>query len=139
MKPDSKQMLLRALSEFGHCDVTVDGQSMKPFICSGDVASIVTTRSHPHLGEVVAFFNNDQLIMHRITRCKKRADGSWELVVRGDSSPCSEGTVVSSEIIGVVRSLNRNYRKHSLWFRFPLRLVAVPVGFIARFLVRRTR
>ena len=129
-------MLLKALSEFGRCDVTVDGESMKPFIRSGDVATIATIPAHPRLGQVAAFFNNDQLIMHRITRRKKIPDGSWDLSVYGDSSPRSGGRVASSQVIGVVLYLNRNHRKHSLWFRSPFRLLAVPIGFLMRFWVR---
>lgn len=136
MKSFSKQMLLKALSEFGRCDVTVDGESMKPFIRSGDVATIVTIPSYPRLGQVAAFFNNNQLIMHRIAGRKKIADGSWDLSVYGDSSPRSGGTVASSQVIGVVLYLNRNHRKHFLWFSSPFRLLAVPVGFLIRFWFR---
>jgi hypothetical protein len=136
MKSMSKYMLLEALRELGRCDVTVDGESMKPFIRCGDVATIVTIPSHPHLGQVAAFFNNDQLIMHRITRRKKTPYGSWNLSVYGDSSPFSGGKVDSSQVIGVVRYLNRNHRRHALWFSFPLCILVVPIGFFIRFLVR---
>jgi hypothetical protein len=136
MKSFSKHMLLKALGELGRCDVTVGGESMKPFIRSGDIATIVAIPSHPRLGQVAAFFNDDQLIMHRIARRKKIADGSWDLSVYGDSSPRSGGTIASSRVIGVVLYLNRNHRKHSLWFSSPFRLLAVPIGFLIRFWVR---
>jgi hypothetical protein len=135
MKSFSKYMLLEALGELGRCDVTVDGESMKPFIRCGDVATIATIPSYPRLGQVAVFFNDDQLIMHRITRRKKLPDGSWDLSMYGDSSPYSGGKVDSSQVIGVVRYLNRNSRRHVLWFSYPFCILAVPIGFFIRFLV----
>jgi hypothetical protein len=132
MKHASKRMLLDTLGKFGRCDVTVYGESMKPFIRRGDVATIVASNSPPLRGEVVAFFNGNQLIVHRVLRRKKNGDRTWSLAVYGDSSPCSGGTVLSSRVIGIVRHIKRDGRKHSLWLSSPLRILALPAGFLFR-------
>jgi signal peptidase I len=139
MKSASRHMLIAALSKFGSCEVTVGGESMKPFIRSGDVVAIVAVPPFPRAGEVAVFFDNGQLITHRVTRRKKNSDGSCSLTVYGDSSPGSGGTIAESQVIGVVRYLTRNHRKHALWLRSPLRLIAVPMGFLIRFLVDITK
>jgi hypothetical protein len=130
VEKNQKAMLCAALDEFGRCDITVGGESMRPFICDGDRASIVRPLRRPRYGDVAAFFKNDQLIVHRVVGWKRPANDCRLVIVRGDSSCHSTGTIGPDEIIGIVSHVERNGKKRSLWFRFPLRLLAIPVGLL---------
>jgi hypothetical protein len=119
--------MLFALDKQGECAVTVGGRSMWPFIRPNDRIRIV-----PHkplslrAGQVVAFFENDQLIVHRILW--PFTPGRWSHVwVCGDSSPGSRTAVPTEKIIGVVCD-NR------IWFHFPGTYLALAMGFVLRLL-----
>jgi hypothetical protein len=130
VEKNRKTMLQTTLEKFGRCDITLGGESMRPFIQSGDRVAIVRLRRRPRCGDVAAFFNNDQLIVHRVTGWKRPANGCRLITVRGDSSPDSMGTIRPDEIIGIVSHVERNGKKRLLWFRFPFRLLAIPIGLV---------
>lgn len=121
-------MLVTAIETTGRCDITVHGQSMKPFIRDGDTVSICRKSNVPFPGEVVAFFNGDQLFVHRIVWTKKVRGKGRLIWVWGDSSLHSLGKIWSSEIIGAVTHVSRNNKYHDLWLRFPFRMCAVLIG-----------
>jgi hypothetical protein len=128
MDPCQKEMLQAALQSFGKCDVVVMGESMKPFIRSGDIVSLSVMADIPCLGEVIAFFNDDQLLVHRIIWRKRLGPGDWRFWVWGDSSPGMPGKVSLSECLGKVVSLSRNNRKRNLWIFYPFRIIAIMAG-----------
>jgi signal peptidase I len=128
MDPVHKEMLMSALRAFGKCDVVVEGESMKPFIRSGDTVTLSRKENPPRLGEVIAFFNEDQLLVHRVVWRKRFASGIWRIWVWGDSSPGMPGSVLSDEYVGKVVSITRNNRPSGIWIRFPLRIIALPAG-----------
>jgi signal peptidase I len=139
MDPYQKEMLKSALQSFGKCDVTVHGESMKPFIGSGDTVSLSPYRDAPRLGEVIAFFNDNQLLVHRIIWRKKVALGEWDFWAWGDSSPGKPGRVSSRECIGRVTGITRNARSRNLWILFPFRIFALIAGIFlhALYLLKR--
>lgn len=128
VEPYQKEMLKSAIDTLGKCDVLVSGESMKPFIRNGDTVSLARISAVPGLGEVVAFFNGDQLIVHRIVWRKNHAPGEWHFRVWGDSSPGRPGRVTKHECIGKVVRITRNKKPASLWILFPFRIFALLAG-----------
>jgi Peptidase S24-like len=128
MEQSQKNIFLDALDTFGSCEITVSGESMKPFIQPGDRVFVVRTLHPVQAGHVIAFFSNDQLILHRVYATEKGADGNWIYRVWGDSSPDSHGRINSESAAGRVHHLLRKGRKHSLWFQNPLCLLALSLG-----------
>ena len=123
-------MLRAAIETTGQCDITVHGQSMKPFIRDGDTVSICRKSSGPFPGEVVAFFNDDQLFVHRIVWTGNVPGKGRILWVWGDSSLHSLGKIWSNEVIGTVTRVSRDNKHHDLWLRFPFRMCAVLIGYL---------
>jgi signal peptidase I len=136
MEHIEKKLILKTLAEFGHCDITVGGESMKPFIRPGDRVRLLRSIRKPRPGDVVGFFNGNQLIIHRVIGRKTATDGNWQFSVWGDSSCDSIGTVHSSDIIGVVSFLRRKNKKRALWFKVPFNLLTVPFGLLFQTWVR---
>jgi hypothetical protein len=139
VKPYQKDMLKAAIETIGQCDISVHGQSMKPFIRDGDTVTICRKSSGLFPGRVVAFFNGDQLVVHRIIWMKKVSGKGKLLRVWGDSSLHSLGKVWSCKIIGMVTHISRHDKKHDLWLRFPFSMCAVLVGIFIHgvFLLRK--
>jgi hypothetical protein len=135
MDQTQKKMFLDSLSAFGSCEITASGESMKPFIRPGDSVFIVRT-SHPvPPGHAIAFFNNDQLIIHRVYAVRKSQDGKRIYRIWGDSSPGSHGEIASGSVAGRVHHIVRKGGKHSLWFRYPFCIVALLLGPLLRTIV----
>jgi len=128
MKQDHKELLLEAIATLGSCEITVSGESMKPFIRAGDRVFVVRTPHPVQTGHAIAFFNEDQLIIHRVYAVGKGEDGNWIYRIWGDSSPDSHGRINSESVAGRVHHLLRKGRKHSLWFQNPLCLFALLLG-----------
>lgn len=128
MEPYQKEALRSALQSFGKCDVIVQGESMKPFIRSGDTVSLSSISGIPRLGEIVAFFNVNQLLVHRIIWRKRLSTGDWHFWVWGDSSPGMPGKVSLSECLGKVVLLSRKGRPERPRLLFPFRLLAILTG-----------
>ena len=135
MKAAHKEMLLASLGRFNTCDVTVGGTSMWPFIQSGDSLSIVQKPFRPALGQVVAFFSGNQLITHRIIWYRKKEHDHWLLTVQGDASPFSFTRIQSDQVIGTVECLKRDTRTVSRSFRFPYRMLIIPVSFVLQIII----
>lgn len=120
---------------FGSSEITVSGESMKPFIRPGDRVLIVRTSHSVLPGHAIAFFNDDQLIIHRVYAVCKTADGKRIYKIWGDSSPNSHGRINEESVAGRVHHLLRNGKKHFLWFRYPFCLLALLLGPLLRVLV----
>ena len=135
METVQKEMLLESLAKFNTCEVVVSGTSMWPFIRSGDTISIRHKPEKYSLGSVIAFFNEDQLIVHRVIWHKKIACDEWEIFVHGDASPCSTVKIKPDHIIGTVEYVKRHNTIITLSFNDPYRIIAIPLGFILQFLV----
>ena len=129
-------MFLEALEKHNRCEVVVGGTSMWPFIRDGDTASIKKNEPFtPSPGTVVAFFAGEQLIVHRIIWCKKKADGRWDISVHGDASPGSQSKINADQVIGSVEYVKRQNRKITLTFNDAYRIIAIPLGLILQFIV----
>jgi hypothetical protein len=133
-------MLRLAMETFSRCTVTVSGASMLPFIRPGDRVILEQSIKKPLLGRCVAFFEGDQLIVHRITRVMKNTPEGTLWSVSGDSSPHSLTMLQPSSCIGMATGAERNGKVHTLWFVPPCTLLAVVIGKLLRsFTASRSR
>jgi hypothetical protein len=135
VRSDQKAAFLETLSKNGVCALTVEGRSMWPFIRAGDCVTIVTAGKMPRAGSVVAVFNNDQCIVHRVVKICGRPGARGDVWICGDSSPGSQTQIQSSDIIGVAESIERNGKRHTRWLRPPLSLLALFFGIVLRAMV----
>lgn len=99
----------------GKVQLRVTGASMVPALWPGDLLTIYRCDlSALQLGSIVAFRQNQKLIVHRLMRCS-----GGQFATRGDALPCFDEPVSPSDIIGRVESVIRNGRsidpRLSLW------------------------
>ncbi len=135
MELHHKEMLLASLEKHNACEVTVGGTSMWPFIKHGDVLSLRYKPFKPRLGAVVGFFYDNQLIVHRIIWYKRKKPQRWEVCVHGDASPFSLAKIDSEEIVGTVEYIKRGKKIIKSWFRYPLQIAIIPIGFLLQTIV----
>jgi hypothetical protein len=133
--PEHKAAFLEAIIRSGSCALRVEGQSMWPFIKSGDLVTIVPCKKMPDIGSVAAVFDHDQCIIHRVVKRRKRPGAIGEVWICGDSSPGSTARIPADEIVGIVSSLERNGTRQTRWLRPPLFLAALLMGRIMRSLI----
>jgi hypothetical protein len=136
MKPEQKRMLLAALKDHGECLVRVEGTSMWPSIREGDAVQIRAAQGHPRIGSVAAFFNQDQLLVHRVV-ARRRQGNTWLVRVRGDAMRGSKAFIDWDRVIGTVSHIERagSGRIRKAWVTLPLAYVAIPGGFVLRVLL----
>jgi hypothetical protein len=113
----------------------VGGQSMWPFIKSGDLVTVVSCKKMPVAGSVAAVFYHDQCIVHRVVKRRERPGIMGEVWICGDSSPGSQARIPLKEIVGIVSSLERNGTRQTRWLHPPLSLVALLIGRFMRALI----
>jgi len=129
MDSRQKEMVLHSLESSGHCEIGVGGRSMRPFIEPGDLVHVVKGLRGPAVGRVVAFFNDEQMIVHRILGYNRQAGA---FLIAGDSSPGSGTHIEESAIAGTVIFTTRNKRTQKAFFNPPMQFIAVAVSFFLR-------
>jgi hypothetical protein len=91
------------------CRFEAKGHSMSPFIKNGDILTIAPSRNHsPSIGDVVAFIQpeNEKLIIHRVVK-KRNSD----YYVKGDNGLETDGLIHGTNILGVVKKVERSGEK----------------------------
>jgi hypothetical protein len=100
------------------------GNSMFPFIRSGDVLSVAPLPpGGPCLGDVTAFrIPGSHLIIHRVIR-----RGNYGFLLKGDNYPAgqTDGPIPAEDILGWVTRIERNGRAIHLGIGPERRLIAV--------------
>jgi len=104
---------------FGEVRLRVYGTSMAPCILPGDLVSIERASLRDiSPGEIVLYFRNGRLFVHRVVERKAAATagGSGEpcLITRGDRLSYDDPPVCSAELLGRVVSVERANRKVEL-------------------------
>ena len=82
------------------------GVSMRPFIKNGDVITITPLSGAPlSVGDVAIFLCPDtgKAMVHRVVG--KQGDS---FLMKGDNSPCPDGLIPKSDILGRISKLERN-------------------------------
>ncbi|MBN1983301.1 MAG: S24/S26 family peptidase [Chitinivibrionales bacterium] len=132
MNRHEKELFLEALHTFGTCDVRVYGMSMWPFIRDKDMITVRHTVFTPSLGAVVAFFNDTQLIVHRVLWYRKKRERGWLIWIAGDSSLFSCSKIDSALVCGSVLKIAGNHPIRNFFLGFPARIVVIALGFLLR-------
>jgi signal peptidase I len=98
------------ISQGGSFPCRVRGSSMTPFIRDGDVAMIQPVAAESlGFGDVILFESRNRLYLHRIVRKKTVRDRIY-FFARGDSILGSPEMIDSIQVLGQVKSVNRNGR-----------------------------
>ncbi len=103
------QLLQAVLSRGGELKFQASGSSMSPFIKGSDWVTISPfRRSFPRLGDVVACIHPEKkkLIIHRVVG---RRNGCY--LIKGDRTAPIDCRARKEDIIGRVKSVERNHRK----------------------------
>jgi hypothetical protein len=100
LQPVEKLLLCETMEKHGQCRIVAGGFSMFPLIRDGDVVGI-ERRSREHLGpgDIIAFFLNDNLCIHRVVRWDGKPLGAC--TVRGDAFRDSLYAVPPADILGL--------------------------------------
>lgn len=88
----------------------VSGRSMWPLIEPGDKVLIKHTRNGIKPGSLIAFRQNNRIVVHRVLRSYS-ARGETVYVCRGDHNRHLDRRVQESEIVGKVISIERNDKR----------------------------
>jgi signal peptidase I len=123
------------------------GFSMSPFIKDSDVITVAPVSKHrPRLGDVVVFINPDteKLVIHRVVGKRDK----YTVFTRGDNIPFQKHLVPLSQILGMVKRVERKGRAVALGLGPEKALIAllsrqrlllpllVPAGRIIRLILR---
>ena len=127
--------------------LTIHGNSMMPLIGSGDgILLKLTTLENIAVGDVVAFIQNNDCIVHRAVK-KKRHDGTWQFCQKGDNLSgwgwhdaqdllgkvmCIEKPGKSIPMDGLRPSLTNRTIGITVWFVVTLRERLQPFTFLVK-------
>jgi signal peptidase I len=85
------------------------GWSMHPTIRNGEIITVAPLGQLPiQTGEIVLYRRDRATIAHRVVRVQSTADGSSELIVRGDAADCCDRPTPIGQVIGRVLAVERN-------------------------------
>jgi signal peptidase len=100
-------------SEGKHHWIPVAGTSMFPLMQGGDRVLVALGHADIHVGDVIVFWQEGQLFVHRLIRIDRVAT-SITFLTKGDSAPKFDPPVKREEIIGRVLVIQRESRQMSL-------------------------
>ncbi len=105
-------LLREIIADRTDVQVQVEGTSMLPCLRSGDIAKIVRKDREYRQGDIVVRIIREELVIHRIVWISK---GSKPVVfTKGDNSRGLDSSCLESELLGVVRSVERGQRRGEL-------------------------
>jgi len=105
LSKQQKNTLIKDLLKSGvMLRIQVTGFSMEPFLSNGDVVKIQKVRPDRLLPGDLVFFVNQQgsLILHRLIKKKKAANGTIRLQTKGDALVCCDELFKPDHLIGKV-------------------------------------
>ena len=89
--------------------IEATGRSMLPLIRPGDRLLVGFGEQEARLGDVIIFRHGGQVVAHRVVGGRRR-DGVRRLIAKGDNEPLATEDVAPSELLGVVRAIDRGSR-----------------------------
>jgi signal peptidase len=104
---------------FPHYMIGVGSQSMSPTINKGDaiILSKVSKDEQLKKGDIIAFTNNEKVIIHRIQDITVSNDGKRLYVTKGDANNGVDSNLVSlKQVRGVVRAKIPYVAYPTIWF-----------------------
>jgi signal peptidase I len=105
LSKQQKNSLIKELLKTGvMLRIQVTGFSMEPFLSNGDIVKIQKVRPDALLpGDLVFFINRQEsLILHRLIKKKKAANGTIRLQTKGDALACCDEIFKPDHLIGKV-------------------------------------
>lgn len=100
-------------------EISVKGQSMRPFLLDGEKVTVapVSDCDELRVGTIIlAKTNNGKIMMHRIHQ--RKAD---DILMKGDGNIVQTEAITVMDVLGIVSSINRNGKKLSP-YTFPRRI-----------------
>lgn len=86
--------------------ITVNGDSMRPALNSGDRLWIRFAKRSPCLGEIVLFYTGNGYVVHRVVKRLK----SGRLVTKGDGNSMCDSTLIrEDDIVGFAETECRSH------------------------------
>ena len=132
MEKRQKEMIIAVMEKSGTCEIRVGGWSMWPFIRNNDIIRVARGVAPPYLGKVVAIFNGEQLIAHRVVWARRENGGRLIFWVLGDFFPGSLSRVEEDHLMGTVLGVRREGAIKKFWFIQPFCGLAIVIGFFLR-------
>ena len=132
MQKHQKEMIIAALEKFGTGEIRVGGWSMWPFIRNNDIIRVARGVTPPYLGKVVAFFNGEQLIAHRVVWVQRGNEKRLSFWIQGDFVSSSLSRVEKNQLLGTVIGVKREGAIKKFWFIQPFCSLALVIGFFLR-------
>jgi signal peptidase I len=130
MPPEHKELLAvmctceltaELVRKWGFVRLVAIGTSMVPVIHPGDLLHVKrTVLGDISVGDIVVYARKGKLIVHRAVAVGAEGERAPYLVTRGDRSPRNDPPIFSSELIGLVATLERDHRRHELHRRVNL-------------------
>jgi hypothetical protein len=125
------------------------GESMRPFLCSGDVLTVAPLGNRPvQVGEIVlAQIAEGRLLAHRVVGVRRRA-GMAQVRIQGDACAYADGWFDLKGILGRVVAVEHNGRKIQFdsagqrltaWLWVSLRPLAARLAWVPQAWRRRAR
>lgn len=86
--------------------ITVNGDSMRPVLNSGDKLWIRFAKRRPRLGEIVLFYTGNGYVVHRVVKRLK----SGRLVTKGDGNFMWDSTLIrEDDVVGFAETECRSH------------------------------
>jgi hypothetical protein len=119
---------LRYWGESGRRSIfTVSGQSMEPFLFAGDQLLIRHGGDNIHTGGLIAYRQEDSLVVHRLLRIFYLR-GEKVMLLRGDNNDDPDPLIPIDKLVGCAIAVNRGGKTYQidtpLW-RWTSRLIAL--------------
>ncbi len=94
------------------------GESMRPFICSGDILEVVPVHGYKfQLGDVLLVETGEgRLLVHRVVRTRW-SDGVRRYLVKGDACASPDGWFSAQQVLGKVTAVERRGQRADLTSR----------------------
>lgn len=92
--------------------IEATGGSMLPLIHPGDRLLVGFGERDARVGDVILFRHGGLIVAHRVVGTRTR-DGDRRLIAKGDNEPFATEDVASSDLLGVVRTVDRGSRAPS--------------------------
>lgn len=93
--------------------IPITGNSMLPLMRTGDQVLVAHDCSHIRTGDVIVFWQSNQLIIHRVIRIRQTSDTICFLT-KGDNGLSLDPPVREDQVIGKVLAVRQDNREISL-------------------------
>jgi signal peptidase I len=113
--PTTCALVAELIRRLGCVKLPATGTSMVPAIHPGDLLFVRRVGlGEISTGDIVVYVRQGALIVHRVVTVRAGSSREPHLITRGDRLLRNDPRVLSSEVLGLVTTLERNRRCHNL-------------------------